>query len=170
MKDLDNTLQELGITMEMVKSCRMPVCDEASILVDAGEDMFGRPQKMTVSTCKSWQVMRQAAAADGVELKLVSAFRSIDYQCDVIRGKLDEGRTIEDILSVNAIPGHSEHHTGRALDLHTGNGNPLAEDFDQTDAFNWLISNANKFRFQMSYPRNNAEGITYEPWHWCCHA
>ncbi len=168
MKDLEKMLQELGITRKMVQSCRMPPYDEADSLVDAGNDMFGRPQKMVPATSRAWRDMRQAAAADGVELKLVSAFRSINYQCEVIRGKLNDGRTIEDILGINAIPGYSEHHTGRALDLHGGDGDPLEEAFDQTEAYSWLMANAARFHFHMSYPKDNAEGIAYEPWHWCC--
>ena len=31
----------------------------------------------------------------------------------------------------------------------------------------WLRTNAPRFGFHLSYPRNNPHGIGYEPWHWC---
>jgi D-alanyl-D-alanine carboxypeptidase len=170
MNRLRDILNDLGITSDIERDCRMPVYEEAAELVDAGTDMFDRPQCMTPATLARWQKMVAAAAADGIELKLVSAYRSIDYQCELIRQKLDDGRTLEDILNVNAIPGHSEHHTGCALDLHSGDGEVLTEAFEQTPAFAWLSSNAARFDFYLSYPRDNPEGIDYEPWHWCCRA
>jgi len=170
MNRLRDILNELGITSDIERDCRLPVYEEAAELVDAGLDMFDRPQRMTPATLANWQKMVAAAAADGIELKLVSAFRSVDYQCDLIRQKLDDGRTLKDILNVNAIPGHSEHHTGCALDLHSGDGEILTEAFEKTPAFAWLGANAARFDFYLSYPRDNPEGIDYEPWHWCCRA
>jgi len=167
MTTLDNRLAELGITADIVSACPTPACNDASDLIDAGEDMFGRSQQMTEETCRAWHAMVEAAAEDGIELKLVSAYRSVAYQCEVIQRKLDEGRCIEDILTVNAIPGHSEHHSGCAIDLHAGDGPVLEESFDQTPAFAWLSARASDFDFYLSYPRNNAKGIAYEPWHWC---
>lgn len=170
MNSLDNRLAELGITAAMRSACRTPVCEEASDLVDAGTDMFGRSQRMTPQTRSAWLDMRAAAAADDIELKLVSAFRSVDYQCEVISRKLAAGRSIDEILRVNAIPGHSEHHSGRALDLHSGDAEPLEESFEKTAAFDWLSRHAARFGFHLSYPRDNQEGIDYEPWHWCYQA
>lgn len=167
MSPLMERLATLGITEEMVATCKLPIYEEADDLVDAGQDMFGRPQKMTAATCRSWLSMRAAAEKDSLELKLVSAHRSVDYQCDLIQKKLDQGRSILDILCVNAIPGYSEHHTGRALDLHAGDGEPLSQDFEQHPAFDWLTRNAAEFGFRMSYPKDNPAGIDFEPWHWC---
>ena len=136
-------------------------------LADAGLDCFGRPQRMLPAALTAWQQMQAAAAAEGINLLLISAFRSVDYQCELIRRKLDKGHTIEQILMVNAAPGFSEHHTGRAIDLGTDDCLALTEDFEETPAFRWLQTNALRFKFLLSYPRDNAAGICYEPWHWC---
>jgi D-alanyl-D-alanine carboxypeptidase len=168
--DLDEKLHALGITAQHRHACRMPLCSEPLTLADAGEDMFGRPQQMTEDTLAAWDKMKAAAMKDGIDLKLVSAYRSIDYQCKLIEQKLLDGRSLEDILCVNAIPGHSEHHTGCALDLHAGDGEPLTEVFEKEAAFAWLQKNAADFGFRMSYPKDNPEGIAYEPWHWCYRA
>jgi zinc D-Ala-D-Ala carboxypeptidase len=71
------------------------------------------------------------------------------------------------VLRINAPPGYSEHHTGRAVDLGTAGCAALDQAFAQTPAFAWLQRHAQRFGFYLSYPRDNAEGYLYEPWHWC---
>jgi D-alanyl-D-alanine carboxypeptidase len=165
--NLAATLEALGITDSHQAGCRLPVCEEPEVLVSAGLDMFDRPQQMTRETYDAWRKLQADAASDSIDLKLVSAFRSIDYQCSLIETKLNDGRTIDEVLRVNAIPGYSEHHTGRALDLHTGEAEPLSETFELEPAFAWLQEHALTYGFTMSYPKNNELGIAYEPWHWC---
>ena len=165
--NLDEALKELGITEDFIKACPMPLSQECTDLVDAGLDLFNRPQQMTPPTFEAWCAMKTAAKSDSLELSLVSAHRSIEYQCELIHRKLGKGRLIDDILMVNAIPGYSEHHTGRALDLHAGDGKPLESEFENHPAFAWLCGNAAEFNFHLSYPRDNPSGIDYEPWHWC---
>ncbi len=121
---------------------------------------------MTPATLAAWRAMSEQAHLDGVVLQLVSAYRSIVYQSDLIQRKLDAGQLIRDILQVNTPPGYSEHHTGRALDLTTPGCEVLTEAFESTTAFEWLCSNAGQHGFTLSYPRDNPSGIDYEPWHW----
>ena len=165
--NLAEALKKLGITEDFIEASPMSPCQECTDLVDAGLDLFNRPQQMTPRTFEAWCAMKTAAKSDGLELNLVSAHRSIEYQCGLIRRKLEEGELIGDILRVNAIPGYSEHHTGRALDLHAGDGKPLEVTFEYHPAFAWLCDNAAEFNFHLSYPRDNPSGIDYEPWHWC---
>lgn len=73
---------------------------------------------------------------------------------------------MQEILNVNAAPGYSEHHGGRALDIGTPGEPPAEESFEHTPAFAWLTRHAGDFGFVMSYPRGNPHGIVYEPWHW----
>ncbi len=159
--------RQLGIPAEWLAQSKWSLQPEPLHLADAGQDCFGRPQRMTPAALTAWQQMQAAAAKDGVNLKLISAFRSVDYQCELISRKLEKGQTMEQILTVNAAPGYSEHHTGRAIDLGTDDCVTLTEDFEGTPAFHWLQKNALSFGFLLSYPRNNAAGICYEPWHWC---
>ena len=112
--------------------------------------------------------MQQAAQADGIQLMPVSAYRSFNYQAELIQKKLDQGQTLDEILRVNTPPGHSEHHTGCALDLTTDGENQVLESgFSDTDAYAWLQKNARDYGFVESYPENNPHGIIAEPWHWC---
>jgi D-alanyl-D-alanine carboxypeptidase len=111
--------------------------------------------------------MRRAAAASMIELQLVSAFRSIDYQLGLLERKLQRGQAIDAILAVSAAPGYSEHHSGRALDLTTPGFAVLEEDFEKSPAFAWLQRHAVEHGFHLSFPRGNPHGVIYEPWHWC---
>jgi D-alanyl-D-alanine carboxypeptidase len=114
--------------------------------------------------------MREAARENQVTLEIVSAFRSADYQLGILRAKRERGLSIAEILRVSAAPGYSEHHSGRAVDLTTPGHAPLEEEFESSRAFAWLRKHAKRFGFALSYPRRNAHGIAYEPWHWCWHA
>jgi D-alanyl-D-alanine carboxypeptidase len=139
---------------------------EATELVLVGQDIYGRDQRLIPPAAEAWNAMRIAAEKDGETLQLISAFRSVDYQKGLIQRKLAAGQTWEQILRVSTLPGFSEHHTGRTIDITTPDFKPLTEDFENSSAFKWLTRRATEFGFTMTYPRNNEFGIAYEPWHW----
>ncbi|WP_058022284.1 M15 family metallopeptidase [Pseudohongiella spirulinae] len=170
IEDLRVIHRRLQIPDEYIDICGLPFCPEPEELAAAGPDVFGRPALLEPQALRSWQQMRQAAAQDSVELHLVSAYRSIDYQAEVLARKVASGRSMEDVLTVNAAPGFSEHHSGRAIDIGTPGCPPLEEEFDQTQAFRWLSKHAKDFGFLLSYPKGSSGIINYEPWHWCFHA
>lgn len=134
------------------------------VLAETGED--GRQYLLTPATKLAWQAMKAAASRDGIALLMISAFRSVARQTEIISDKLAEGQQLEDILLVCAPPGYSEHHTGRAIDIATPEDPELEISFDTTAAFAWLQNNAGRFGFHMSYPPGNRSGFQYEPWHW----
>jgi len=158
--------KELGIPADYGADGRPPAFAEARELVDVGPNLVGRMQRLTPETARQWQAMVDAADSIGIQLLIVSGFRSVEYQAALIRKKIDAGQIIDDILQVNAAPGHSEHHTGRAVDIATPGSRPLTEEFESTDACRWLESRAAEFGFSMTYPRDNPWGIAFEPWHW----
>jgi D-alanyl-D-alanine carboxypeptidase len=157
---------ELGIPAEYGSDGGPPVFEEAGDLVEVGPNLVGRMQRLTPEAAKQWQRMAEAADKVGIQLLIVSGFRGIDYQAGLIRKKIEAGQSIDEILRVNTAPGHSEHHTGRAVDIATPGSRPLTEEFEDTDAFRWLESRAIEFGFSMTYPRENPWGIAFEPWHW----
>jgi len=157
---------ELGIPDTYEGTCAMPFHEDCESLVKGGTDVFDREVLMAAPAYEAWLAMKAAACEDGIALQIVSAFRSAQYQADLVRRKLERGDTIEDILKVNAAPGFSEHHTGCALDITTPGYDALEESFEKSPAFDWLIGNASRFGFSLSFPRGNPAGIAYEPWHW----
>ena len=157
---------ELGIPADYGRDVEMPTYTETSDLVEVGPNLVGRMQRLAPEAARQWQAMVEAADTVGIQLLIVSGFRSFEYQAALIRNKLEAGQAIGEILSVNTAPGFSEHHTGCAVDIATPGSRPLTEEFESSNAFRWLQSRAIEFGFSMTYPRDNPWGITYEPWHW----
>ena len=160
---------ELGITPEWLKARRLPFHIEARHLTPVGLGTDGRDKLLHRPAARAWLRMRAAAAKGGIDLLLVSAFRSYAFQAALIRNKLQRGASLDEVLCINAPPGYSEHHTGHAVDIGSADCGPLEEAFEHTQAFAWLTQHAASHGFVMSYRRGNAQGFLYEPWHWCWH-
>jgi D-alanyl-D-alanine carboxypeptidase len=160
----------LGIPSDYSARARLRLHREAKRLVVIGRAADdGKILRLTPRAAAAWRRMEAAAKADGVTLVPLSAFRSVARQTAIIRRKLARGQAITAILRVSAVPGCSEHHTGRALDLGTAGHLGLEASFARTAAFRWLRKHASSFGFHLSYPRRNSHGINHEPWHWCWH-
>jgi D-alanyl-D-alanine carboxypeptidase len=165
---VDKPLDELlaTLSLRLADFADRTVYHEAATLVLLGKDCFERDAHLTPETALAWKKMRGAATTDGLELLLVSAFRSYTKQAELFKRKLDQGWNPKDIMNLVAAPGFSEHHTGRAVDVGAPGNTNLSESFEDTDEFRWLQINAAAFGFSMSYPRNNPKGVRFEPWHW----
>ncbi len=115
--------------------------------------------------------MRKAAYADGINIWLVSAYRSTERQQQNFDNKIREhmamGKTEEEAYIATAayiaVPGTSEHSLGLAADI-----NSLEESFENTKTFNWLVKNCAKYGFILRYPKDKVDitKIAYEPWHY----
>ncbi|MGH8183778.1 MAG: M15 family metallopeptidase [Rhodanobacteraceae bacterium] len=160
----------LGIPRDYGPTRHLRVQREPAQLIAIGPDIHGRMQWLQPRAARALARMLDAAAHNGIELQVVSAFRSIEYQFGIVERKLARGLSLEDILRVSAAPGYSEHHTGRCVDFTTPGFAALEETFEHSPAFAWLRRHAADHGFAMSYPRGNHHGIAYEPWHWCWHA
>jgi D-alanyl-D-alanine carboxypeptidase len=157
---------ELGIPDDYGRDGVKPSFEEAVELVEAGPNLVGRMQRLTPGAAVSWQAMLTAARNEGITLLIVSGFRDFQYQASLIRKKINAGQSLSESLEVNAAPGFSEHHTGRAIDIASPGSRPLTEEFETSEAFAWLQKNAADYGFSMTYPRDNPQGFIYEPWHW----
>jgi len=93
-------------------------------------------------------------AMDEKFMRIISAFRSREYQQQLRRRQPNAGR--------GQLAKNSPHFTGHALDIYVG-GDPVSTNDAnravqvQTPAYRWLVKNARSFGF---YP------YFYEPWHW----
>ncbi|NEO99653.1 MAG: D-alanyl-D-alanine carboxypeptidase family protein [Symploca sp. SIO2E9] len=125
--------------------------------------------KLRTPAANKFQEMSAAARRSGVILVPLSAFRSVAKQeylfFDV---KAQRGQVASKRAEVSAPPGYSEHHTGYAIDIGDSMtpATNLSPSFENTAAFKWLEQNAAYYSFEMSFPRDNPQGIDYEPWHW----
>ncbi len=128
--------------------------------------------------------MGDAAAADGVSLKAVSAFRSFSDQTRIWNNKWNgttrvEGGRLPDthpdpkaralkILEQSSMPATSRHHWGTDFDLNALNNAHFASG-EGKRAYDWLQANAASFGFCQTYTVKGPErpnGYEEEKWHW----
>ncbi|HEY9847944.1 MAG TPA: M15 family metallopeptidase [Leptolyngbyaceae cyanobacterium] len=125
--------------------------------------------KLRKSAAQKFQEMVAAARTQGVILVPISGFRSIQEQQYLFFDiKAQRGQDAAERAQVSAPPGYSEHHTGYAVDIGDGRvpATNLSPAFENTAAFRWLKANAPRYSFEMSFPKDNPQGVSYEPWHW----
>ncbi|NJK40753.1 MAG: D-alanyl-D-alanine carboxypeptidase family protein [Acaryochloridaceae cyanobacterium SU_2_1] len=125
--------------------------------------------KLRVVAAQSFLAMSAAAEADGVTLLPLSGFRTIEEQDHLFFVvKAERAQGAQQRAQVSAPPGRSEHHTGYAIDIGdaTQPQTHVQTEFDQTLAYQWLSQNAVRYSFELSFPKANAQGVSYEPWHW----
>jgi D-alanyl-D-alanine carboxypeptidase len=123
---------------------------------------------MRHAAAKAFQGMAAAARKAGVEIVPISGFRPVSYQKSLFeRAKKRYGSEAQAARWV-APPGYSEHATGFTLDLGDGAAPDADVDvsFEKTKAYAWLLKNAAEHGFELSFPRDNAQGVNFEPWHW----
>lgn len=129
---------------------------------DPKKSYSGRP-----AAVQALSEMAAAAKKEGVHIVVISSYRRKDEQIDLFRKGEERHGKGRAILWL-APPGYSEHHTGYVFDL-ADRDHPETDDelpFETTPSFPWLQKNASRFGFEMSFPKNNWQGVGYEPWHW----
>lgn len=125
--------------------------------------------RLRTAAAQRYLAMAQAARREGVILVPISGFRSVEEQEQLFFGiGARRNQTPAQRAAVSAPPGYSEHHTGYAVDIGDGAvpATNLQTNFENTRAFRWLEANAARFGFELSFPENNPQGVSYEPWHW----
>lgn len=117
-------------------------------------------EKMMINqkTQDMYQQLYLEATLLNLNLVIFSAYRSYSYQNTLYHNNIHK--------EYIAKPGHSEHHTGEAIDIATLSTG-LTIHFENTKEFMFLKSNAHRFGFILRYPKDKIEitGYNYEPWH-----
>lgn len=106
--------------------------------------------------------MSKAASAEGVTLLVSSTYRSYAYQETVFSRNVAEMGEKE-ASRVSARPGASQHQLGTAIDFGS-----ITDAFAETKASKWLVANARRFGFSLSYPKGMeaVTGYVWESWHY----
>lgn len=128
--------------------------------------------------------MQSAALKDGIDLTIVSGYRSFTRQRQIWNRKykkyqsqgLKPDAIFDKIAEYSTVPGTSRHHWGTDLDIidqrATYSGDVLVPDkFHGNGPFckmkEWMEKNASQFNFELVYTLNgNRTGFKYEPWHY----
>lgn len=109
----------------------------------------------------AFERMQQAATEDGIELFILSGYRSYtdqEYQYNVhVQNK---GKAVAD--EVSARPGFSEHQSGLCMDI-----NSTEDSFAGTPEAEWLDKHCAEYGFIIRFPKGKESitGYNYEPWH-----
>lgn len=148
-------IRENGITTEILEDRTLPV------------------QFLPRHVYKKYIAMMAAMQKDiGKRLYLESGYRSSAFQLYLFVYYLKNHEySIRETAKFVALPGYSEHGNParQALDLINAegiNGDPNVKEFEELPENHWLLENAHRFGFVLSYPKTGIKGITYEPWHW----
>ena len=120
------------------------------------------PGGLTLECYSAFEQLTQAAAEDGISIYALSDFRSYEDQEAIYKDYVMQyGQEGADSLC--ALPGHSEHQTGLAIDCATYDSGS----FTGSAAAAWLDEHCAEYGFIIRYPEGHqsATGYTYEPWH-----
>ncbi len=118
-----------------------------------------------------FSAMCKAAAKEEVWFWVASGYRSEEQQKTILEKAkeenlelgMEEEEALKEALKTIQRPGHSEHHTGLAVDL-----NEVSDRFETTAAYAWLSEHAADYGFIERYRKEKAEitGIERESWHY----
>ena len=106
--------------------------------------------------------LHEDAKKEGLDIRAYGTYRSIATQTWIWNNAVNSGRTREDVDSLNARGGHSEHHTGLAVDVIKNNYSVL-----DSAEYQWYKDRLHEYGFIIRYPegKENITGYKYEPWH-----
>ena len=139
--------------------------------------------KMNKEAKVAFEKMKTAALKDGINIEVVSAYRSFQKQKNIFENKykkfINEGLTpvqsVEKIIEYSTIPGTSRHHWGTDIDIIDANyPKPISvleeENFYGNGPYcqlkNWMDRYSESYGFFEVYTKNpNRKGVKYEPWH-----
>ena len=159
---LDEIYLKLNINKELIEG--IIILEEKNI-ISIGLNSLGKEIFLSKKCALAWDIMQKDAISDSIEISILSGFRSYYKQYEIINYKLNNGLNLEEILKENKLPGLSQHHSGNAIDI-ISNSYKLSLEFEKTLAYTWLVNNAYKYGFFLTYPKDNKDGIMFEPWHW----
>lgn len=190
-QDQDEEVEELSVEEKMIQSLpeEANLEDWNLVLVNPWEALpegfeldlveVDNDQRIAQMVEPAWNRWKEAALDAGHRLFLVSGHRTIERQENNFNNQfqeyLNEGLTEEEArertMEYLTEPGHSEHHTGLALDIVDEEwivaGNGLTPEYDTQESQQWMVDTMADFGFILRYPESKEDvtGIQYESWH-----
>lgn len=118
---------------------------------------------MKAEAAKALEELFDGAKKDDIKLIGLSGYRSAGTQ-KILYDNMVKSRGKDYANSYVALPKHSEHQTGLAMDITNERG---GNNFGESVEGKWVKENAHKFGFIIRYPqgKENITGYSYEPWH-----
>jgi LAS superfamily LD-carboxypeptidase LdcB len=148
-------------------------------------ELFGKGINLRKEAHDAFLEMKKAAYQDGIDIEIVSSFRSFDRQLAIFERKYleyteDDGmeplEAIDRIIEYSTIPGTSRHHWGTDIDIidrskPTDGDVLVASKFEEGGPFadlkKWMDEHASEYGFYLVYTKEpKRRGFKYEPWHY----
>ena len=150
-----------AIPLDYIPNDLVPVSDAYKAEGYEWRDMVLRKEALKV-----FERLIDHAQHDGVQIRIISAFRDAEYQSNLYARSIRRNGLFQNSV---AKPGHSEHQLGTVCDLTSNEINSgLSKSFETTIAYQWLKYHAASYGIALSYPEHKVEvtGYIYEPWHY----
>ena len=128
--------------------------------------------------------MQNDAKKEGVEIEIVSGYRSYKKQKSIWNNKYNKNferrifgiKNINRIIQYSTLPGTSRHHWGTDIDIIDKRFIPkgdllieknYTENGIYSELFSWMKKNSNKYGFYLVYDDSSErKGFKFEPWHY----
>ncbi|MGB5238636.1 MAG: M15 family metallopeptidase [Flavobacteriaceae bacterium] len=158
--------------------------DMIELMGKADIELYGDGYDLRKEAHDAFVEMYQAALKEGIEIEVVSSYRSFERQAEIFESKYDrfteEGleplAAIDKIIEYSTIPGTSRHHWGTEIDIVDKRGGKegdvlVSEKFESGGPYSnlkaWMDKNANNYGFYLVYTDEpKRRGFKYEPWHY----
>jgi LAS superfamily LD-carboxypeptidase LdcB len=124
----------------------------------------GRIEKIHADVWPHLKDLFEDAKDDGIEMYAKSAYRSFSEQ-KALKSAYAVTYGAGTANAFSADQGYSEHQLGTTLDFTAPGQGGALDGFENSKAYPWLMKNAYKYGFVISYPKGNGYYV-FEPWHW----
>ncbi len=149
---------------------RLPEGFENTVELIWVENCAGEKYQIEKKTYEAFLRMREDLLHnDGIQTELISVYRTVAQQ-EKIFANYTEKFGLEYAKTYAALPGHSEHHTGFAIDVCVAKDGKVEHKIAgllAMEEFATVHQKLGKHGFLLRYPKGK-EAITnvgYEPWH-----
>lgn len=166
LNDIEKILDAPEMQLELVdKTHRLGsdyIPDEMINLTDYNLHTRYKTMLFVRSAIEDFVDMDNDAKNDGIDLFIASTYRSYEFQ-DQIFTNMKNYHGEEKAATIVAYPGASQHQLGSAVDFGS-----ITPSYANTLAGKWLLENAWKYGFTLSYPKGMEDITSYvwEPWHY----
>lgn len=126
----------------------------------------GVDEGLTKDAAEAFEQMRGDAADQGLDIRAVSGYRSKELQQGLWDNQVEKQGSEAAAAKISAPPGHSEHHTGLAVDVGNNQNPYLNNTWAETSEYQWMKQNAEKYGYELSFPEDGSGAAGFEPWHW----
>jgi D-alanyl-D-alanine carboxypeptidase len=171
--DIKQTTRDGNDLLVLVnKEYKLPSTYAPSDLVKVGEDVIRRGSNYYLRSIliNDLRDMVDEANSQGIDLSVVSAYRSYSTQVNTYNYWVSYyGGCVDCADKISARAGHSQHQLGTTLDFSSSEvTDKLGSVFKDTKASAWLVNNAYRYGFVISYPLGyeSTTGYSYESWHY----